>query len=108
MEKIDLILEESFRNLRRYKNVLNISTGEELRNGVKTGRKAIVVYVSRKLKLDKLEKKDQLPDEVGGVPVDVVEISSDYELGDTSPSHLLPIVQRIISSGVRKDDKKRS
>jgi hypothetical protein len=105
MDKIDSILERYFGYLRKYVNVLNVNTGEEVKDGKKTGRRAIVVYVSRKLKLDELKEKDRLPEEIENIPVDVVELSSDFELGDTKPSRLKPTVQKLISGGVRKHEE---
>ena len=100
------ILDKHFSHLRKYSNVLNIGIGDEITNGVKTGRHAIVVYVAKKKLLSELKKKEQLPDMIEGVPVDVIEFSSDYELGDTKPSHLSPKAQKRISSGVKKSGSK--
>ena len=99
------ILDKHFSHLRKYSNVLNISIGDEITNGVKTGQRAIVVYVSKKKLLSELKKKEQLPDMIGKVPIDVIELSADYQLGDTAPSYLNPKIQRRISSGVKKNGK---
>ena len=98
-------LDKHFKRLRKYVNVLNVNIGNEITKGINTGRLAIVVYVSKKKLLSELKKKEQLPDMIEGVPVDVIEFSSDYELGDTKPSHLSPKAQKRISSGVKKNDK---
>jgi hypothetical protein len=105
MNKIEKILEESFEYLRRYVNVLNVNIGEEVSEGTKTGKQAIVVYVSKKKKLSQLKNEDILPDEIEGIPVDVVELSGDFELGQTRPSKLLPSIQKRISGGVKNDKK---
>ena len=96
-------LDKHFKRLRKYVNVLNVNIGNEITKGINTGRLAIVVYVSKKKLLSELKKKEQLPDMIEGVPVDVIEFSSDYELGDTKPSHLSPKAQKRISSGVKKN-----
>jgi len=105
MTDIEEILEKNFSKLKKYLNVLNIQVGEEIAQGVKTGKKAIIVYVSRKLTKSQLKKKDILPDEIENVPVDVVELKSDYQLGETSVSKLPPNIQKRIASGVKKNGK---
>jgi hypothetical protein len=101
MDKVFEILKKHFNELRQYPNVLNANVGEEITKGKKTGRRAIVVFVSQKKPLSVLPEHDRLPDEVEGVPVDVIEWKAEYKLGDTAPSHLDPETQRRISSGVR-------
>jgi len=101
MDKVFEILKKHFSELRKYPNVLNANVGEEITKGKRTGRKAIVVFVSQKKPLSALPINARLPDEVEGVPVDVVEWKADYKLGDTAPSHLDPETQHRISSGVR-------
>jgi len=96
------ILEKYFEQLRKYVNVLNVNIGDEITNGTKTGRRAIVVYVSKKKKLDELKHGERLPDTIEGIPVDVIELTSDYELGDTAPSHLKPKIQKRIAGGVKR------
>jgi hypothetical protein len=96
------ILEKYFEQLRKYVNVLNVNIGDEITNGINTGRRAIVVYVSKKKKLDELKHEERLPDTIEDVPVDVIELASDYELGDTAPSHLKPEIQKRIAGGVKR------
>jgi len=96
------ILDKWFNNLRRYANVLNVNVGEEITNGKKTGRQAIVVYVKKKVPRQQLAWNELLPDAIEGVPVDVIEWTADYELGDTEPSRYNLKVQKRIASGVKK------
>jgi hypothetical protein len=101
-EHLHKILDKHFERIRKV--ALNANIGDEITNGIKTGRRAIVAYVSKKKKLGELKKEERLPDMIEGVPVDVVELSSDdYELGDTAPSHLKPKEQKRIASGVKKN-----
>jgi len=62
--------------MNRYKNVIGYS--ETLKNeivgGVEVQRKAYRVYVSKKLPKSQLSPQDILPDEINGIPVDVVEL----------------------------------
>jgi hypothetical protein len=101
-ERLHEILDRHFNRIIKHINVLNANIGDEITNGIKTGRRAIIAYVSEKKKLSQLKGKDQLPDMIEGVPVDVIEFSSDYELGDTAPSRLKPKTQKQIASGVKK------
>jgi len=59
--------------LLRYPNVVGVSTGMRTRHGVPGDEPCLVVYVERKLPPDRLGAGEQLPSELEGVPVDVVE-----------------------------------
>lgn len=59
--------------LLRYPNVVGVSTGVRTRRGAPTGEPCLIVYVDRKLPPDQLAAGEQLPGELEGVPVDVVE-----------------------------------
>jgi len=98
------ILDRYFSKLKRYINVLNVNIGDEVTAGKRTGRRAIVVYVSKKLLVSNLKKKDRLPMYIKKVPVDVIELlPKDYKMGDTSASNLIPSIQNRIASGVKNE-----
>ena len=98
------ILDRYFSKLKGYINVLNVNVGDEVTAGKRTGRRAIVVYVSKKLLLSNLKKKDRLPMYLKKVPVDVIELlPKDYKMGDTSASNLIPSIQNCIASGVKNE-----
>jgi hypothetical protein len=59
--------------LLRYPHVVGVSTGIRTRRGVPTDEPCLVVYVDRKLPPDQLAAGEQLPSELDGVLVDVVE-----------------------------------
>lgn len=59
--------------LLRYPNVVAVGEGIQTKKGIPTGRPCIVVFVERKLPPDKLKEEEKLPEELEGVPVDVVE-----------------------------------
>ena len=108
---IDKIYEvlEKHPELRNLPNVLNVSVGTkwvtdkvtgEMKN---TGIPSIVVYVIEKKELKALKKVNRVPKEIEGVPVDVIELSSeDFALTDTNPSKLPFTTQRRIAGGVKK------
>lgn len=60
--------------LLRAKNVVGVAVGEKVSRGRNTGQEAVVVLVQRKLPIAALTQSDLLPNEIQGVPVDVVEI----------------------------------
>lgn len=98
------ILDKHFSELKKYINVLNVNVGDEVTAGKRTGRRAIVVYVSKKLLLSNLKEKDRLPMYLKKVPVDVIELlPKDYKMGDTSASNLIPSIQNRIASGVKNE-----
>ena len=96
------ILDKYFNQLRSYINVLNVNIGEEITKGKRTGRQAIVVYVSRKIAVSKLRERDRLPDYIEKIPIDVVLFSPDYNIGDTKPSRMNPKEKKHIANGVKK------
>jgi len=57
-----------------YPNVVGFGKGEKVIGGNKTGIPTTTVLVTRKLPKDALRKQDLLPMEVGGLPVDVIEV----------------------------------
>ncbi|MDX3538024.1 hypothetical protein PV721_27475 [Streptomyces sp. MB09-01] len=59
--------------LRSYSNVIGLGVGLEEAEGRRTGKVAVIVYVSRKLPEAQLRADEILPEEIEGVPVDVVE-----------------------------------
>jgi hypothetical protein len=59
--------------LLRYPNVVAVGEGIQTKRGKPTGRSCIVVFVERKLPPDKLGEDELLPEELEGIPVDVVE-----------------------------------
>jgi hypothetical protein len=59
--------------LLRYPNVVGLATGMRMRRGAPTDEPCLVVYVERKLPPDQLAAGEQLPAELDGVPIDVVE-----------------------------------
>ncbi len=62
--------------LMRYPNVVGVGAGARTRGGRPTGDSCIVVYVARKVPRDQLGQGEILPNEVDGVPVDVVEVGT--------------------------------
>ena len=99
---VEEVLRRRFRSLRGLPNVLNVSIGTKIVDGVDTGEPCIVVYVSRKLRAELLELGELVPSEVDGVCTDVVELAADYELGDTGVSRKPPEVQRRLAGGVKR------
>jgi len=102
--KLDIrnVLAKCHRQLKAYPNVLSVRDGVKWENDKMTDKRSIVIFVSKKLPLSQLSPLDVLPKEIEGIPVDVVELSTqDYKLGKTSESDLSPETQRRRASGVR-------
>lgn len=88
---------------RRYPKVLSFNVGTKWVGGVDTGRPCITVFVSKKIPKSYLSSDELLPSEVDGIPVDVIELSSeDYRLGETGIGRKNPELQRRIAGGVKK------
>lgn len=69
------------------KNVVGVAVGNKYTDGEKTGDVAIVVYVSQKG--GRLAAADRIPDEIDGIPTDVIEASFEPKekksLADVTP-----------------------
>lgn len=61
-------------DLRKYANVTGAGVGLKVVKGQRTGTVSIRVYVSKKLPKDQLREEDILPEQIEGVPVDVIEV----------------------------------
>lgn len=61
-------------DLLRKSNVQGVGVGEKVSGGRKTGKKAVLVMVSRKVPRDALAADDMVPDKVESVQTDVVEV----------------------------------
>lgn len=55
-------------------NVQGVGVGKKTRGFVETDQEAVVVAVSRKIERDKLDPADVVPDQIDGVPTDVIEV----------------------------------
>lgn len=59
--------------LLRYPNVVAVGESVQTKRGKPTGQPCIVVFVERKIPPDQLGEDEILPEELEGIPVDVVE-----------------------------------
>lgn len=60
-------------DLLRYPNVIAVGESVQTKRGKPTGRPCIVVFVERKIPPNQLGENEILPEELEGIPVDVVE-----------------------------------
>jgi len=76
--------------LRAYPNVIGVGVGLKEVGGVRTDQVAIRVYVERKLPRSRLADAEVLPDEIDGVPIDVIEARFEVHGGpDPTDEHRL-------------------
>ena len=57
-----------------YRGVIGVGIGYKRVSGKETERISIIVGVERNIPLNDLEQDDIIPGEIGGIPVDVVEV----------------------------------
>jgi len=62
------------KDLLQRKNVQGYGKGHKYVNGVDTGRETIVVFVSKKVPLNRLDAEDVVPEKYKGVETDVIEV----------------------------------
>jgi hypothetical protein len=88
------VLSRHWEELSRKRNYLNSAVGTKFKDGKDTGVPAIVVYVSRKVPAVELAPEHMVPDQIEGVPTDVVELApKTWTAGRTSVSQLHPAEQ---------------
>jgi hypothetical protein len=73
-ERIRLVLQARRAELLAKANVAGVGVGFQQREGMRTGKLALVVMVAKKLPAEALGSRDLIPAELDGVPVDVQEI----------------------------------
>ena len=79
-KKMEKFLRKHRKKLMAFPNVHNVDVGFEFANGQPTGRLAIRVHVTAKVAKSGLKRKDQVPDEIDGVPVDVIQFNPQLHL----------------------------
>lgn len=70
MAKVNLVQSKYTNDLMNKKHVMGVAVGQVQ----KTGEIGLVVMVDKKVPLDALDAKDQVPAQLDGVPVEVREI----------------------------------
>ena len=72
--KISKILKRSEARLLRKSNVVGVGIGEKIKDGRRTGRMSLKVYVEKKVVKERLSKQDLVPRLISEVETDVEEI----------------------------------
>lgn len=75
---------ERSRATSRYRNVLGYGIGEKMTSDKYTGDAALVVYVKKKSPPSRV-KSTRVPESLGGIPTDVVEVGGDFVALSSSP-----------------------
>ena len=74
--KIFKVLKQSETKLLKKSNVVGVGIGEKIKDGKRTGRTCLKVYVEKKVAEGKLSKQDLVPPLIAGVETDVVEVGT--------------------------------
>src|SRR3989338_7569555 len=72
--KISKVLKQSETKLLKKSNVVGVGIGEKIKDGRRTGRTCLRVYVEKKVPEEKLTKSDLVPPLISEVETDVVEV----------------------------------
>jgi hypothetical protein len=73
LEEVKRVKAEYEEELMRKPGVVGVAIGHKHINGRKTNLLCIICYVMEKKRVGELEEHDIIPEEIEGVPVDVVE-----------------------------------
>lgn len=72
--KISKVLKRSESQLLKKSNVVGVGIGEKIKDGKRTGRTCLKVYVEKKIAKERLSKQDLVPPMISEVETDVVEV----------------------------------
>lgn len=63
-------------------NVIGYGYGQKIKRGMRTGEDALIVFVTKKMPKGELRVVDIIPDELEGIPTDVIELGEVKALGE--------------------------
>ena len=72
--KISKVLKRSEIQLLKKSHVVGVGIGEKIKDGKRTGRMSLKVYVEKKIAKEKLSKSDLVPPTISEVETDVEEV----------------------------------
>jgi len=81
LRELDEVKEKYREELLKKANVVGVGVGYKIRKGVRTSIPCIIVLVTKKLPKEVLSPRDLIPEELEGVPTDVVESGDFYAYG---------------------------
>jgi hypothetical protein len=73
LEEVRRVKAEYEAELMRKLGVVGVAIGHKQTSGRKTNQLCIICYVVKKKRIGQLEERDIIPEEIDGVPVDVIE-----------------------------------
>jgi uncharacterized membrane protein YqgA involved in biofilm formation len=73
LEEVKRVKAEYEKELMQKPGVVGVAIGYKLIKGKKTNQLCIVCYVVKKKRIGELEEHNIIPEEIEGIPVDVVE-----------------------------------
>ncbi len=73
LEEVKRVKAEYEKELMRKSGVVGVAIGHKHIDGIKTNQLCIICYVIQKKPVGELEECDIIPDEIEGVPIDIVE-----------------------------------
>jgi hypothetical protein len=85
MDRIRAVKEKHEKALLRIKNVVGVGIGLRQKDGQFTDQVVLTVIVQRKHPASELARRDRIPSELDGIPVDVQEVGTlraDEQRGD--------------------------
>ena len=82
--RYEQLLRKHRKALMGYANVHDVDVGYEFSNGASTGRLALRVYVTQKHPDGDLAPADRVPEEIDGIPVDVIQFNPTLHVARTA------------------------
>ena len=78
--KIQELIRKYESQLLKYPNVIGISTGHKIINGINTEELCISILVKKKISERELDSKSILPKNIESIETDVVDVSSELKI----------------------------
>lgn len=83
-ERIKEIIKRNRNTIKLFPNVIGLGVGKKIVKGRITDVLAIRIYIIKKISRDCLNKMELIPEQIEGIPTDVIEIGKVRLLGNTS------------------------
>jgi len=78
--KIQELIRKYESQLLKYPNVIGVSTGYKIVNGISTEELCISVLVKKKIPEEELDSKSVLPKDIEGIKTDVVDVGGEIKI----------------------------
>jgi hypothetical protein len=99
-ERLLKVMRKHRKRLKQFPNVRAVDIGYEFTNGQPTGRLAIRVHVNEKQPEADLKRSERLPEEIDGIPVDVIQSNPALQAVNRNVRQV-PLIEGVVVGNTR-------